>query len=1142
MAATGLPEFLMGGGEMGARIREYNWADSPLGPVETWPQSLRTCVRIMLTSRQPIWIGWGKEFIKLYNDPYKAIAGGKHPRALGQPASAVWSDIWDVVGPMLLKLIENDEGTYVESQLLIMERNGYPEETYYTFSYTPIPGDDGRTAGLICANTDDTERIISDRQLKTLTHLGQRLADVQHNDEVIRKTMATLQANPHDFPFAFFYLYEGGKAVMQSPPETAALPIEIDPEEDHPLALHFKAAMEQRRLQVIDGHPGVFSGLPKGAWTIGTDTAIVLPLLQSAAPEPYGFIVVGKNPYRLANEKYLGFFNMIADKISTSFAHVHALEQERKRAAALAEIDSAKTIFFSNISHEFRTPLTLLLAPLEETLNDPQTPAPIRSRMDLAFRNVLRMQKLVNTLLEFSRIEAGRLEGKFTRVDIGALTANLASVFRSAIEKAGMQLEIRQQKIDAEVYVDVDLWEKIVLNLVSNAVKYSHRGSIVLDIRSENGQVLVSVSDNGIGIAEDQQEKIFERFHRIENTGGRSMEGTGIGLAMVKELVKLHHGSIRVESRPGEGSVFTIALPAGSAHLSADRIVASETAPAVTQNAAAFVAEAMKWLPGTEAPVSSEHDILPEMPSPRDARHRVLLADDNADMREYLTRLLSRQFVVETAIDGEDALQQAINRPPDLLLTDIMMPKLDGMELLKKLRHHPKTSDVPVIFLSARAGEEAKIEGLATGADDYLIKPFSAKEVVAKVEAHIKNALYRKQSARLLNGFLMQAPAAIAVLHGPEHIYTLANARFLALAGKPEAEILGHSIRHIWPAIEGQEILSLLGRVYTSGEPFTANEMPTTSSRENGVSTTGYFDYILHPIKNDEGQVTDVMVYAHEVTDKVQARKTIAESEQHLRQLADERKRFAEKLETTVVKRTRELQRSNEDLLHFAHVASHDLKEPVRKIKTFGKRLWDEYAGAVPEKGQTYVRKVLTAADRMLLVIEGILRYSAISASEQAFSPVDLNELITHIQSDLELPIQQKGAVIRCERLPEIDGAAILLHQLFYNIIQNALKFSRPDHAPVITITCSEQTIGDTAHARISVSDNGIGFDEQYAARIFETFARLHSADRFEGTGLGLALCKKIAERHGGTIAAASRDHEGAEFMITLPVHHTKEA
>lgn len=1130
---------------MGARIREYNWADSPLGPVETWPQSLRTCVRIMLASRQPIWIGWGKEFIKLYNDPYKAIAGGKHPRALGQPASAVWSDIWDVVGPMLLKLIENDEGTYVESQLLIMERNGYPEETYYTFSYTPIPGDDGRTAGMICANTDNTERIIGDRQLNTLTLLSQRLTDVQRNEEVIRKTMATLEENPHDFPFAFFYLYEGGKAVMQSPPfpEMAALPVEIDPEAEHPLALHFKAAMEQRKPQVIDGYPGQFSGLPKGAWMIGTDTAIVLPLLQSAAQEPYGFIVVGKNPYRLANEKYLGFFNMIADKISTSFANVHALEQERKRAAALAEIDSAKTIFFSNISHEFRTPLTLLLAPLEETLNDPLTPAPIRSRMDLAFRNVLRMQKLVNTLLEFSRIEAGRLEGKFTRVDIGALTANLASVFRSAIEKAGMQLEIRQERIDAEVYVDVDLWEKIILNLVSNAVKYSDRGSIVLDIRAQNGQVLVSVSDNGIGIAEEQLEKIFERFHRIENTGGRSMEGTGIGLAMVKELVKLHHGSIRAESRPGEGSVFTIALPAGNAHLSADRIVASDTAPAVTQNAAAFVAEAMKWLPGTEAPGNAEPELLPETPLPRDARHRVLLADDNADMREYLTRLLSRQFAVETAIDGEDALQKAINRPPDLLLTDIMMPKLDGMALLKKLRHHPKTSDVPVIFLSARAGEEAKIEGLATGADDYLIKPFSAREVVAKVDAHIKTAHYRKQSARLLNGFLMQAPAAIAVLHGPEHIYTLANSKFRELAGKPEAEILGHSIRHIWPEIEGQEILSLLGKVYSSGEPFTANELPTTSFRENGVNTTtGYFDYILHPIKNDEGHVTDVMVYAHEVTDKVQARKTIAESEQHLRQLADERKRFAEKLETTVEKRTRELQRSNEDLLHFAHVASHDLKEPVRKIKTFGKRLWDEYAGDVPEKGQTYVRKVLTAADRMLSVIEGILRYSAISASEQAYAPVDLNELITHIQSDLELPIQQKGAVIRCEQLPVIDGAAILLHQLFYNIIQNALKFSRPDHSPVITITYSEQTIGNTAHARISVSDNGIGFDEQYAARIFETFARLHSADRFEGTGLGLALCKKIAERHGGTIAAASRDHEGAEFMITLPMHHSKEA
>src|SRR5689334_7307567 len=220
------PEFLAGGGEMGQRIRDYDWSKTSLGPVETWPHSLRTCVRIMLTSRQPIWIGWGKDLIKFYNDPYKAIVRGKHPWALGQPASVVWKEIWKDIEPMLRQVMEKDEGTYVESQLLIMERNGYPEETYYTFSYTPIPGDDGKTEGMFCANTDDTAKIISERQLRTLTQLGKRLADCKSNKEIIEKTIETLEENPYDFPFAIFRSITDNKAIFtHSTPLDEAAPL-----------------------------------------------------------------------------------------------------------------------------------------------------------------------------------------------------------------------------------------------------------------------------------------------------------------------------------------------------------------------------------------------------------------------------------------------------------------------------------------------------------------------------------------------------------------------------------------------------------------------------------------------------------------------------------------------------------------------------------------------------------------------------------------------------------------------------------------------------------------------------------------------------------------------------------------------------
>src|SRR6476661_846857 len=417
---TFVPEFLSGGGEMGQRIREYDWSKTSLGTIHTWPQSLRTCIRIMLSSRQPIWIGWGKELIKFYNDPYKAIVGGKHPWALGAPASVVWREIWPDIEPMLKQVMEKGEGTYVESQLLIMERNGYPEETYYTFSYTPIPGDAGGTAGMFCANTDDTERIISERQLRTLTQLGKGLVDVQSGARIIEKSVTTLQENPHDFPFALFYSVANNKVFLshatQLGDSVIGLPSEIDLGEETEIASLFKQAAATKRISVLENLQANFGNMPKGAWEIAPDKAIILPVAQTTAREPYGFLMVGLNPFRLLDEKYSSFFTLVADQVATSFSNVHTLIEERKRAEALAEIDRSKTVFFSNISHEFRTPLTLMLAPIEDALQDPDTIPANRERLDVAYRNILRLQKLVNNLLDFSRLGAGRMQTHFEAV------------------------------------------------------------------------------------------------------------------------------------------------------------------------------------------------------------------------------------------------------------------------------------------------------------------------------------------------------------------------------------------------------------------------------------------------------------------------------------------------------------------------------------------------------------------------------------------------------------------------------------------------------------------------------------------------------------------------------------------------------
>jgi signal transduction histidine kinase len=1033
---TAIPEFLAGGGEMGQRIREYDWSETPLGPIDGWPQNLRTCLRIMLTSRQPIWIGWGKELIKLYNDPYRAIVGGKHPSALGEPASVVWKDIWREIGPMLDTVMEKYEGTYAESQLLIMERNGYPEETYYTFSYTPIPGDDGATAGMICFNVDDTDRILGERQLQTLTRLGKYLTECHDYHSAVVATMATLNANPYDFPFGLFYSLQAKSAVLDHFTELGDsakyVPALAEAGERDGLAAAMWAASATGQWQVVEGLERVLGSLPKGAWALPPDKAVVLPIFLPGAKEATGFLVVGLNPYRLPDERYLNYCTLVADQLATSFADIYSLEMERSRAEALAEIDRAKTLFFSNISHEFRTPLTLLLGPIEDLLNDPASVEVNRYRLGVAYRNALRMQKLVNTLLEFSRLEAGRLEGQFQPVDIAVLTLDLASSFRSAIERAGMTLRTHAGAIGNAVYVDAELWERIVLNLVSNAFKYSAEGEISVGVYEAGAMVRISVTDTGVGIPADQLDRIFDRFHRIENSGARSMEGTGIGLAMVRELVWLHGGTIQVESEFGKGSTFTVTIPTGSAHLPADRVLREPGAEVRSiRQLDAFVQEAERWVDdppsaaggqpsaggvgagdaaGVEAGEAENWSPMTVVPReepeelghgrPR-TRYTVVLADDNADMREYVERLLSPQFNVITAKDGQEALEKMIEHCPDLLLTDVMMPRLDGFSLLKVIRQTPEIQHVPVILLSAQAGEEAKLEGLAAGADDYLIKPFGARELLARVDSNIR----------------------------------IAKDRVAAMAA------------------------------------------------------------------------------------------------------------YAEQLEQAVRRRTQELRKlnhaletSNEDLQQFAHVASHDLKEPVRKIRTFTGRLLDEYANHLSQEALTFLQKIMQATIRMGTMIEGVLTYSILNSNERPVEPIDLNEVFACIESDLELVIQESGAEIRRMESPRIEGARVLIQQLFYNLVNNALKFSRNVDKPLITIQSRIVEGAGKRFAELTVGDNGIGFDAAQADRIFEAFARLNSKDKFEGTGLGLALCKKIAERHHGSISATGVRGEGALFVVRLPL------
>jgi DNA-binding NtrC family response regulator/signal transduction histidine kinase len=767
-----------GGGDMGERMRAVDWSTTVLGPVAQWPQSLRACVRIVLGAGHPMLISWGPEYTMLYNDAYGVVVGNKHPGALGRSCRDVLAEAWDFIGPRFDTVyLEGQPISTLTHQMFTFHRKNYLEECYFAFSYSPIPDDEGRVGGVLTNALDMTERVIEDRRIQVLRDVASRTAEARNEEEVWRFSAETLGQNRASAPFAF--LYEYLPAVQQA--SLAGISVEADGSL-HPSLIdcnresvwRFNAALAEDCLLVdlVDRA----SAITIPGWPFPPRTATVLPIRLREASEAAGFLVLGIHPGRAFDDAYRRFVRRIAEQIAIGLASARAYEQERRRAEALAEIDRAKTAFFSNVSHEFRTPLTLMLGPLEEALPDARERlSPERhEQLVTVRRNALRLLKLVNTLLDFSRIEAGRVQAVYEPTDLAGVTSEIASVFRSAMENAGLRFSVNCPPLPEPVYVDRDMWEKVVSNLLSNAFKFTFEGGVTLTLNSVKRAVELQVGDTGVGIPEGQRERVFERFHRIEGTQARTYEGTGIGLAFVQELVKLHGGHVRVESTVGQGSTFTVTIPLGTAHLPAERIQAARLLASTVIGAGVYAEEAQRWLPGdgAAAGVTMMPPLVPHSPSltPEAAttRELIVVVDDNADMRQYLKHLLGGPYEVHAVSDGSEALDATRRLRPALLLADVMIPRLDGFGLLRAVREDSALASMPVILISARAGEESRVEGLKAGADDYLVKPFTARELLARVEVHLTMANLRRDTAEREERLRMEAQIERERLHASE--------------------------------------------------------------------------------------------------------------------------------------------------------------------------------------------------------------------------------------------------------------------------------------------------------------------------------------------------------------------------------------
>lgn len=1102
-------DLFLGGGEMGGLMRAFDWSRTPLGSPADWPQSLKTSLSICLASRFPIVLYWGPELVVLYNDAYSLILGSKHPWALGQTCRVCWAEIWDTIGPMLDGVIKTGKATWSDDLLLMLRRFGYPEECYFSFSFTPVQVESGAIGGVFTAVIETTEKVIGERRLRTLRDLAARAVAARSEQDAWQIAAVTLDENRRDVPFAILYQSAGeafrvaGTAgITSTHPLCAAL--------CQPGSELFKKAVQVAASGVraeLEDISSLAINLPNEPWDTAPTQGLLLPIAP-LGQGPSGVLFAAASPAKTLDESYRTFFDLVARQIATSLADARAYEEERKRAEALAELDRAKTLFFSNISHELRTPLTLLLGPTESALSS--SDGALRGEdLQMVHRNELRLVKLVNTLLDFSSIEAGRVQAVYERTDLASLTAHIASVFRSAMEKASLAFSVNCEPLTEPIYVDREMWEKVVLNLLSNALKFTFAGAVQVSLQELEDAVQLRVTDTGLGIREEELPRIFDRFYRVESARGRSHEGSGIGLALVEELVKLHGGSITVNSEYGKGSTFTVFIPKGKDHLPPDRIGAGRVDESTSVRAEAYADEALHWLP--EEPATDPDNtflhssqLLPEEDKTpvgeRITRATILVADDNADMRNYLRRLLTVRYQVIAVANGEEAVAAAVRERPDLILTDVMMPVLDGFGLLRAIRDNPATCTIPVIILSARAGEEARVEGLQAGADDYLAKPFTTRELLARIGSNLKMHKLRKDAAERearLAAIVESSDDAI-VSKDLNGVVTSWNQSAERIFGYKAEEVIGKSILLIIPPELHRDEDMILGKI---GRGERIDHFETVRVAKNGeriqVSLT------ISPVKDRAGNIIGAAKIVRDITENKKMERALRTTEK----LA-----AAGRLAATVA---HEINNPLEAVNNLVFLARRDVRDTQRVARYLD---WAE-----------------RELDRVAHIARQTLGFYRDSSAPVRFSVAKtLDDLLYLYEKRLET--RQIKIARQYEPDVEITGRTGEIRQVFSNLISNSIDAMPAGGSLVIRVARSHQWSNRLqSGVRITILDTGCGIELEDRKNLFEPFFTT-KAD--VGTGLGLWITKNIVEKHGGTIRFRSRTgvrRHGTVFSLFLP-------
>ena len=1159
---------LRGPGEVRSLMRQFDWRSTPLGSPDDWPMSLQAIVRVMLTSRFAMWMAWGPDLTFLCNDAYLPTVGLKRDWVIGSRSDKVWAEIWPDIGPRIAHVLETGNATWDEALLLYLERRGFVEESYHTFSYSPLADDSGATTGMLCVVAEVTERVIGERQLSLLRDVGTRLAAASTRAEVMAGLEGCLADGASDVPSALVYL--GGTSAA---PRLAAL---HDPQHSMSSLTHdmdFTQLQAWPLAQAADGAPVMVDLVPlagdaqaadrrnfaEGDVSDGPRQALITPIAGAEGGEVVGYFIGALNPHRVFDSVYQGFFELLTAQIAAAIARADEYERARERADALARIDRAKTAFFSNVSHEFRTPLTLMLGPLEDALaeGEPSPPAR-RERLEMAHRNTLRLLRLVNSLLDFSRIEAGRVEATFRPTDLAALTADLASSFRSATDKAGLRLIVDAPPLHQTAYVDRDMWEKIVLNLVSNAFKFTFEGEIEVRLREQDGMARLTVRDTGIGIPEDQISKLFDRFHRVEGARGRSFEGSGIGLALVRELLSLHQGDITVESAEGRGAAFHVTLPLGCAHLPAERVKSGIERTVGASQSQSFVEEAMRWLPGDAGGAMLEAGAAHDLPQPAAGqgapeRRQVVLADDNADLRSYISRLLADHgYEVRAVADGEGALAALRLRRPDILLTDVMMPQLDGFGLLRAVREDAALRDLPVVMLSARAGDESKVEGLEAGADDYLTKPFSAREFLARVAANIAMARLRHEAAEAVRGaeakareqaermqLALDSGAVVGTwVWDVQRDIVVGDPLFARGFGlDPDRCNIGLPFEEVVASVHADDLSRVREEIAAAMQRGGAYRCEFRVRDHDGV-----FRWIEANGRVDLNELGVATRFPGVLID-IEHRRAIEEALREMNQQLEHRVQLALEQREQAEEALRQSQKM-EAVGQLTGGIAHDFNNLLTGISGSLEMLETRIAQGRFDVLPRYIDAAQGAAKRAAALTQRLLAFSRRQTLDP--KPTNLNRLISDME---ELVRRTSGPNIDVE---VVGAAGLWTIMIDKNQLENALlnlcinaRDAMPDGGRLTIETANrwldgkagtERDLPPGQYVSLCVTDTGMGMSQETIGRIFEPFFTTKPLG--QGTGLGLSMIYGFVRQSNGQIRVYSEEGHGTTMCLYFPRNH----